>query len=336
MSQINTILLVLGRYGVSLAVVIGSILINPYLTTRFEASGLFIILAAILFSAWYGGLGPGLFTTSVGALGIAYHLMEPRGSIGINSADDVLRLLLFVLISLAVVFFTWSREIALSRLAEANKGLTRLTERLNIVREEEQARLARDLHDQLGGLLVLLKIYIVSVKRIVNNDNIIEDKTNAILNQLDEAIEMVQQTAMELRPSILDHAGLPAAIDAYLDAHCQRAELNCKKDIYPQVQLESACATALFRIFQAAFTNIIRHAKAKEVIVRLKQDGSNTTLSVCDNGIGLERGQILQPTGLGLIGMRERIRPFGGTVTFTGSPGQGTTVTVVVPGSGHS
>ena len=147
---------------------------------------------------------------------------------------------------------------------------------------------------------------------------------------------MVQQTAMELRPSILDHAGLPAAIDAYLDANCRRVELDCKKDIDPQVQLESACGTALFRIFQAAFTNIIRHAKAKEVIVRLKQDGSNTTLSVCDNGIGLERGQILQPTGLGLIGMRERIRPFGGTVTFTGSPGQGTTVTVVVPGSGHS
>ena len=141
---------------------------------------------------------------------------------------------------------------------------------------------------------------------------------------------------MELRPSILDHAGLPAAINAYLDAHCHQVELDCNKEIDPEVQLESACGTALFRIFQAAFTNIIRHAKAKGIIVRLKQDGSDTTLSVCDNGIGLERGQILQPTGLGLIGMRERIRPFGGTVTFAGSPGQGTTVTVVVPRSGRS
>ena len=107
LSQKNLILSVLRRYGVSLVVVIGSILINPYLTEHLHSSGLFIILAAIWFSAWYGGIGPGVFTTLVGALGIAYHLMEPRGSIGINSADDVLRLLLFVIISLAVVFFTW-------------------------------------------------------------------------------------------------------------------------------------------------------------------------------------------------------------------------------------
>jgi two-component system sensor histidine kinase UhpB len=102
------------------------------------------------------------------------------------------------------------------------------------------------------------------------------------------------------------------------------------------VQLESACGTTLFRIFQEAVINIIRHANAKNIIVRLKQDDSDTTLVVYDNGIGFERGEILQPSALGLIGMRERIRPFGGTITFAGSPGQGTTVTVVVPRSGRS
>jgi two-component system sensor histidine kinase UhpB len=102
------------------------------------------------------------------------------------------------------------------------------------------------------------------------------------------------------------------------------------------VQLESDCGVALFRIFQAAFTNIIRHAHAKGIMVCLKQDGADTTLVVCDNGIGLEQWQILQPSALGLIGMRERIRPFGGTVTFAGSPGQGTTVTVVIPRSSRS
>jgi signal transduction histidine kinase len=156
------------------------------------------------------------------------------------------------------------------------------------------------------------------------------------LKQLDESIVMVQRIAMELRPSVLDHVGLPAAIDAYLDANCPPVELDCKKDIDPEVQIESDCGTALFRILQEAFTNIIRHAHAKRIIVRLKQDGSDTTMVVSDNGIGLEQGQILQLSALGLIGMRERIRPFGGTVTFAGSPGQGTTVTVVVPRSGRS
>jgi two-component system sensor histidine kinase UhpB len=174
------------------------------------------------------------------------------------------------------------------------------------------------------------------VKRTIKDDKTIEDKTNVIVKQLEESVVMVQRITMELRPPLLDHVGLPAAIDAYLDANCPQVELDCKKDIDSEVQLESACGIALFRIFQAAFTNIIRHAHAKGIMVRLKQDGADTTLVVCDNGIGLEQWQILQPSALGLIGMRERIRPFRGTVTFAGSPGQGTTVTVVVPRSGLS
>jgi signal transduction histidine kinase len=335
MNQKQTMLSLLRRYGVSVAAVIGSILLTASLPTVSPASSIFIILSAILFSAWYGGLGPGIFSTLVGAVGIA-HLMEPRGSIAIDSAEEVLRLILFVVTSLAVVFFASSRKDALIRLARANEGLTQLTARMNTVREEEQARLARELHDQLGGLLALIKIYVTSVKRTIKDDQSIEDKTNVIVKQLEESVVMVQRITMELRPTLLDLDGLPAAIDAYLDANCPRVELDCKKDIDSEVQLESACGVALFRIFQAAFTNIIRHAHAKGIMVRLKQDGADTTLVVCDNGIGLEQWQILQPSALGLIGMRERVRPFGGTVTFSGSPGQGTTVTVVVPRSSRS
>ena len=156
----------LRRYGVSVAAVIGSILLSASLPTISPASDLFIILSAILFSAWYGGLGPGVFSTLVGALGIA-HLMEPQGSIAIASAEEVLRLILFVVTSLAVVFFTSSRKAALGRLSRANEGLIQLTARLNTVREEEQTRLARELHDQLGGLLALIKIYVTSVKRTI-------------------------------------------------------------------------------------------------------------------------------------------------------------------------
>ena len=325
----------LRRYGVSVASVIGSILISSYLSTLSTASGLFVILAAILFSAWYGGLGPGLFSTFVATLGIAY-LMEPRGSIAIDSPDEVLRLILFVITSLAGVFFASRRQAAQRRLVRAHEELTRLTGRMNTVREEEQARLARELHDQLGGMLTLLKLDVASVQRRIKDDKSMEDKTNAILKQLEESIAMVQRIAMDLRPSLLDHVGLPAAIEAYLDAQCRRGELDCQKDIDSGVQVEPACGIALFRILQEAFTNIIRHAKATRIIVRLKQDGSHTTLAVCDDGIGLEQEQILQPSALGLIGMRERIRPFGGTVTFAGSPGQGTTVTVIVPRSGLS
>jgi two-component system sensor histidine kinase UhpB len=135
---------------------------------------------------------------------------------------------------------------------------------------------------------------------------------------------------MELRPSLLDQVGLAAAIESYLDTNCRRAELDCEKDIDPKVDVQGACATAMFRVFQEAFTNIIRHAKATKITVYLKQDKTGMTLVVSDNGGGIEQGQMLQPDALGLIGMRERMRPFRGTVTLVGQPGEGTTVTTVV------
>jgi signal transduction histidine kinase len=333
MTQKEELTSFLRRYGVSVAVVAISFLIVALLPTHSRSSSLFIILSATLASAWYGGLGPGVFATFVGTLGIAYYLMEPTVSITIDSADEVLRLNLFVATSFVGVFFAASRQVAQSRLARANEELIRLTSRMNQVREEEQARLARELHDQFGGILALITIEVDSVKRKINDGKPVEDQVNAILKELDEAIGIVHRIAMELRPSLLDHVGLPAAIEAYLEAHCSRVELDCRKDIDPEVQVEPACGIALFRILQEAFTNIIRHANAKHMIVRLKQNGSDTTLVVCDDGIGMEQGQIFPSSALGLIGMRERIRPFGGTVTFVGCPGQGTTVTVMVPRS---
>jgi signal transduction histidine kinase len=325
----------LRRYGVSVGVVIASILLAAVLPTHTQSSSLFIILSAILFGAWYGGKGAGLAATFVAAFGIAGHLMEPRGSIAISSPDEVLRLNLFVVTAIVGVYFASSRQVAQTRLAQANKELTRLAERMNVVREEERARLAREIHDQLGGMLVLLKIDVASVKRKITDDKTIEEKTNSILKQLDEALVIVQRIAMELRPSLLDHDGLPAAIEAYLADHCPRAALDCQSDIDSEVQVEPACGIALFRILQEAFTNILRHAKANQMFVCLKQVGSETTLVICDDGIGMSQGRILPVSALGLIGMRERIRPFGGTVTFAGSPGQGTTVTVVVPRNGR-
>jgi signal transduction histidine kinase len=336
MTQEEDITSFLRRYGVSVAVVIGSILLSAILPILSHSSTLFIILSAILFSAWYGGVGPGLVATFVAALSVADYLMEPRGSLAISSPDEVLRLNLFVVTALVGVYFASSRQVAQRRLARAHEELTRLTARTNQVREEDRARFAREIRDQLGGSLALLKFDVASLTRKIKDDKTIEDKTNSILKQLDEAMVIVQRIAMELRPSLLDHDGLPAAIEAYLDGLCPRVELDCQKDIDPKVQVGPACGIALFRILQEAFTNIIRHAKATKIIVCLKQDGSETTMVVCDNGIGMNLGRILPASALGLIGMRERIRPFGGTVTFVGYPRQGTTVTVVVPRSGRS
>jgi two-component system sensor histidine kinase UhpB len=221
-------------------------------------------------------------------------------------------------------------------LVQREADLARLTERIENIREEERAQVAREIHDELGAVLSLLKIQVASVQKRTRHDPEVLEKTQSILDQLDHAIRTIQRIAKDLRPSLLDHFGLGAAMEEYVDTNCHRDVYVCEKDIDMDVVIDSLRATALFRVFQEAITNIIRHAKAKNILVRLKQDGTRITLVVNDNGVGIERGQLLRRDSLGLIGMRERIRPFGGIVTIVGRPSQGTTVTVAVPNTGGS
>lgn len=191
--------------------------------------------------------------------------------------------------------------------------------------------MARDIHDELGGTLSVLRLDVASIRKHIKDDKTLYDKTNDLLKEIDGAILTVQRIATELRPSLLDQIGLGAAIESHLDTHCPQADLECQKDIEPKMNITIACATAIFRVFQEAFTNVIRHAKGTKITVRLKQDETGITLIVADNGVGIEPGQMSKADALGLIGMRERMRPFRGTVTFIGRLGEGTTVTTVVP-----
>ena len=322
---------VLRQYAVSLAIVTFSIIISDQLPALSQVSSLFIILAAIVFNVWHAGLGPGLLSIFVAIMGIAYNIMPPLNSLAIASNDNILRLILFILTSLLLVLFASSRQVAQTRLARSNEERGRLTARMDTIREEERARLAREIHDQVGGSLSILKLDVASLHKRLKHDKTLQDKANDILKEIDGAFLTVQQIAMELRPSLLDHFSLAAAIESHLDTHCPQFELDCEKDIDPKINLQGACAIAIFRVFQEAFLNVIRHAKATKITVQLKQDKTGIRLSVTDNGVGIERGQTLKPDALGLIGMRERMRPFEGTVTLSGRHGVGTTVTTVVP-----
>jgi len=321
----------LRRYGVSLAVVILSIIISMNLPPVSQSSSLFTILAGILFSAWYGGFGPGLFTTLIATISILYYLVDLRHSLDKSPNPDLLPLVLFVMISVGVVLFVSARQVAQTRLARAHEELGRLTAHMETVREEERTRLAREIHDQVGGSLSILKLDVASLHKQIQFDQTLKAKANDILKEIDGAFLTVQQIAMELRPSLLDHHGLAAAIESHLDTHCRKVDLDCEKEFDPLMNVEGPCATAIFRVFQEAFTNIIRHAQATKIVVRLRQDETGIRLVVTDNGVGLEQEQLLKPNALGLIGMRERIRPFGGTVTLVSRPGDGTTVTTLVP-----
>ena len=266
-------------------------------------------------------------------------LIEDRlvGVMGTFARHPLPSVTLEIMGSLAnVIALAVDHQRAEDALAQREADLARLTARIENIREEERAQVAREIHDELGAVLSLLKIKVASIQKRTKHDTEVLDKTQNILDQLDHAIRTIQRIAKDLRPSLLDHFGLGAAIEEYVDTNCHRDTYVCEKDIDMNVVIDSLRATAIFRVFQEAITNILRHAKASKILVCLKQDGTHITLIVDDNGIGIERGQVLRRDALGLIGMRERVRPFWGTVSIVGRPSQGTRVTVLVPNSGRS
>jgi len=149
---------------------------------------------------------------------------------------------------------------------------------------------------------------------------------------VDTTIQTVKKIAAELRPGVLDDLGISTAIEWQTGEFEKMAEIKCEFSSNPaDIILDQERSIAIFRIFQEILTNIIRHAKATRVKVSLKKKDDNIVLKVRDNGKGISNKQISGPKAFGLIGMRERVRPWEGEIKISGAPGKGTTVTVIIP-----
>jgi PAS domain S-box-containing protein len=235
------------------------------------------------------------------------------------------------------------QDITEGKLAEQELRVSReqmraLASRLQAVREEERTRIAREIHDELGGALTGLKIDFSLLTRAALK---IENETvrtsllvdmDAMIKFIDATIRTVRRIAMELRPGVLDDLGLVAALEWQLIDFEKRTGIRC--EFFPpmeEISLDDDLSTALFRIFQEALTNVARHSGATEISVHLRADADSSTLEVEDNGKGIEQEQALSSKSLGLLGMRERAQMFGGRITVTGTPGIGTKVTVEIP-----
>ncbi|MGC1455145.1 MAG: sensor histidine kinase, partial [Nitrospirota bacterium] len=145
-------------------------------------------------------------------------------------------------------------------------------------------------------------------------------------------IRTVQKVSSELRPGVLDHLGLAAAIEWQAAEFQERTGTACIAAIAPDLVVEDKdVSTAFFRIFQETLTNIIRHAKATRVDVELKLGNGDLTLEIRDNGVGLMKDTIANPASFGIMSMRERARYLGGKVIVSSEPGKGTTVLARVP-----
>lgn len=216
-------------------------------------------------------------------------------------------------------------------LQQSRAQLRQLAAHLQQAQEQERSRIAREVHDELAQLLTGLKIGVSWLsKRLATSPAAWQQHLKTMNSTIDALFQAVHQIATRLRPRLLDKLGLAAAISAHVQEVCQCSGLAYRLFLPPAVTMDTARATALFRVFQEALTNVIRHAAARQVTVRLVQHADAILLEVSDDGKGFNP-ECVSNHSLGLLGMHERVRPWDGKVTITAQPGSGTTVTVCLP-----
>jgi PAS domain S-box-containing protein len=230
------------------------------------------------------------------------------------------------------------RKEAEEQLQRSLERLRTLSGRLEVVREEERARISRELHDELGVWLTCLKIDLSRVNAIVGEGEgsklrrKVSDKIRAMIEQTDGTIVAVQRIVSELRPAVLDDLGLVAAIEWQCEDFQRLTGIACSCTATAEdIKVEPERATAVFRICQEALTNVARHAHATAVRVSLQEQAGSLLLSVSDNGKGIPDHKIMDPQSFGLLGMKERAGLLGGEVTITKNPEKGTTITMRLP-----
>lgn len=223
-------------------------------------------------------------------------------------------------------------------LLKSRNQLAALAIRVETVREEERGRIALEVHDVLGQALTGLKLDVSWIyKQILESNGSLE--RSPILSRLatsqeliDATIRSVREIATTLRPSVLDQLGLEAAIEWQAQEFRHRTGIACTTSISPDhIHVDAQQSTALFRILQEILTNVVRHAHATEVDIRLEETREHVMMQVRDNGTGITAVEQSGAQALGLLGMRLRAQQQSGTFDIHGASGKGTTVTVKIP-----
>lgn len=219
-------------------------------------------------------------------------------------------------------------------LSDALMRVRELSAHLESVREDERTRIAREIHDELGSLLVGLKLDVTWLARRVDEHEALSKKCRSMTNLIDRAVENVGRIITDLRPSVLDNQGLWAALEWQAAEFAELTEIECNVAFTVADGIaapKGAFANAAFRIFQEMLNNVARHAHAHSVIVRVVGEHAGLAIDVSDDGRGCEPASLLKSSAHGVLGMRERARHFGGSVTLDSDAGMGTVVRLRLP-----
>ena len=231
-------------------------------------------------------------------------------------------------------------DITRNKLAEqalegSQDELRKLSAHQETIKERERTRIAQEIHDELGGLLTGINAYIsVAIERSEAAGGLPDPLLVEACKLVKNAMETVRKVITDLRPSVLDHLGIWAALEWYLDQVGQRSGLQCAFGIDPAVlalELGPEHSTMLFRIAQEALTNVERHAGATMLSMNLARDEQRLMMRIDDNGKGLDSTRLKGQESWGIRGMSERARHFHGEVHITGSAATGTSLLLTLP-----
>ena len=324
---VNDSLLALGG-----GVLVTSLIAAGHLYPRIPTISLVYLLVVVALASTRGLYAASL-ASLLAVLAFDYFLVPPLYTFVVSKFEDLLTLSVF----LATAVITSQLASAQRRSAEEARGRERETRLLyeqaqELAALQERQRLARELHDSVSQALYGISLWAHTVREALESSEpeqaeaAIED----VLTLAEAGLAEMHALIFELRPESLETEGLVAALTKQVEALRARYKLTVEADLVDEPALSLEKKEALYRIAQEALHNIVKHARASNVVLRLARQEREVFLEVCDNGKGFV------PTGpfpghLGVRSMRERVTKIGGTLTIESAPGQGTCIRVRVP-----
>jgi signal transduction histidine kinase len=343
------------RYAVAVLATVVALLVRWALNPLLGSSVPYITLfPAVAFCAWYCGVGPSIVSVVLALIGAGYWFLSPIHSLGTVGTAEAVGVLTFLVVSSGLIAMGEVRrrseeklraaqleleEAVRERTAEldtTNQNLSKLSARLIQLQDDERRRIARELHDSVGQMLAALGMNLAAVgtdiERLTQTASTVQDSA-ALVQELSREVRTISHL---LHPPLLDEAGLASALRWYVEGFAQRSKIKVDLDFPADFgRLPRESETAIFRTVQECLTNIHRHSESATAAIRIAASDSEVYVEVEDRGKGIppERQSELEPAGIpgvGIRGMRERLRQLGGSLEIH-SNGKGTRIVARLP-----
>ena len=343
------------RYAVAVLAILVALLVRLALNPLLGSYAPYITLfPAVAFCAWYCGVGPSIVSVVLALIGARYWFIPPIHSLGTVGMAEGVGILTFLVVSSGLIAMGEARrrseeklraaqleleEAVKERTAEldiTNENLSKLSARLIQLQDDERRRIARELHDSVGQMLAALGMNLAAVgtdiERLTQTASTVQDSA-ALVQELSREVRTISHL---LHPPLLDEAGLASALRWYVEGFAQRSKIKVDLEFPADFgRLPRESETAIFRTVQECLTNIHRHSGSPTAAIRIAASDSEVHVEVEDRGKGVppERQSELESAGIpgvGIRGMRERLRQLGGSLEIH-SNGKGTRIVARLP-----